>query len=50
MGIIDFVDPGVRRPWRLPTGNDWYYLKVQQKEFEKLQPTDFSDLMALADC
>lgn len=29
------------------TGDTWRYLKVQQKEFEKLQPRDFADLMML---
>jgi type III restriction enzyme len=29
------------------TGTTWRYLKVAQKDFEKLQPTDFSDLMVL---
>ncbi|MGI8586110.1 MAG: DEAD/DEAH box helicase family protein [Chloroflexia bacterium] len=29
------------------TGTTWRYLKVSQKEFEKLQPADFADLMAL---
>ncbi len=31
------------------TGTPWRYLKVPQKEFEKLQPSDFADLMALAE-
>ncbi len=31
------------------TGDVWRYLKVPQKEFEKLQPSDFADLMALGD-
>ncbi len=30
------------------TGTPWRYLKVPQKEFQKLQPGDFSDLLALA--
>ena len=29
------------------TGTGWVYRKVLQKEFEKLQPTDFEDLIAL---
>ncbi|MDQ2807770.1 MAG: DEAD/DEAH box helicase family protein [Chloroflexota bacterium] len=29
------------------TGTPWRYLKVPQKEFQKLQPGDFSDLLAL---
>jgi type III restriction enzyme len=29
------------------TDNSWSYLKVPQKDFEMLQPTDFADLMAL---
>ena len=29
------------------TGTEWVYRKVLQKEFEKLQPTDFEDLIAL---
>jgi type III restriction enzyme len=29
------------------TGNQWSYLKVLQSEFKQLQPTEFSDLMAL---
>lgn len=29
------------------TGTPWRYLKVPQKDFEKLQPADFADLMAL---
>jgi type III restriction enzyme len=29
------------------TGTPWRYLKVPQKEFEKLQPDEFSDLMVL---
>jgi type III restriction enzyme len=29
------------------TGTPWRYLKVPQKEFQKLQPGDFTDLMAL---
>ncbi len=29
------------------TGTTWRYLKVLQKEFTKLQPADFSDLLAL---
>jgi len=29
------------------TGTEWAYQKVMQKEFEKLQPTDFDDLIAL---
>jgi type III restriction enzyme len=31
------------------TGTPWYYLKVPQKDFEKLQPTEFSDLLVLDD-
>jgi type III restriction enzyme len=31
----------------LLTGTAWQYLKVPQKEFEKLRPDDFSDLIAL---
>jgi len=31
----------------LLTGTEWVYRKVLQKEFEKLQPTDFEDLIAL---
>lgn len=31
----------------LLTGVEWHYLKVPQKEFEKLHPDDFSDLIAL---
>lgn len=30
------------------TGTEWHYLKVPQKEFEKLQPADFADLQAVA--
>ena len=30
------------------TGVDWQYQIVHQKEFEKLQPGDFEDLIALA--
>jgi type III restriction enzyme len=29
------------------TGTEWVYQKVMQKEFEKLQPGDFEDLIAL---
>ncbi|MDE3095615.1 MAG: DEAD/DEAH box helicase family protein [Chloroflexota bacterium] len=29
------------------TGTSWRYLKVPQKEFEKLEPSDFADLSAL---
>lgn len=29
------------------TGTEWVYRKVLQKEFEKLQPNDFEDLIAL---
>jgi type III restriction enzyme len=29
------------------TGTEWIYRKVLQKEFEKLQPSDFEDLIAL---
>jgi len=29
------------------TGTEWVYRKVLQKEFEKLQPSDFEDLIAL---
>ena len=29
------------------TGTEWIYRKVLQKEFEKLQPSDFADLIAL---
>ncbi|TEU15141.1 MAG: hypothetical protein E3J21_14035 [Anaerolineales bacterium] len=29
------------------TGTEWVYRKVLQKEFEKLQPADFEDLIAL---
>jgi type III restriction enzyme len=29
------------------TGTEWLYKKVMQKEFEKLQPSDFDDLIAL---
>ena len=29
------------------TGTTWRYIKVPQKVFEKLQPADFPDLMAL---
>ena len=29
------------------TGVSWQYLKVPQKEFEKLRPDDFDDLIAL---
>jgi len=28
----------------LLTGATWSYLKVPQREFEKLQPSDFADL------
>ncbi len=31
----------------LLTGTPWRYLKVPQKEFEKLQPVEFGDLMVL---
>lgn len=31
----------------LLTGMEWQYLKVPQKEFEKLHPDDFGDLIAL---
>lgn len=31
----------------LLTGITWQYKKVLQKEFEKLQPNDFEDLIAL---
>ena len=31
----------------LLTGTEWVYRKVLQKEFERLQPTDFEDLIAL---
>lgn len=31
----------------LLTGIPWEYLKVPQKEFEKLHPDDFGDLVAL---
>jgi len=31
------------------TGTTWEYIKVPQKEFEKLEPTAFSDLMVFAD-
>ena len=38
-------------PWcenaTLLTGRSWQYLKVPQKEFEKLRPDDFGDLIAL---
>ena len=29
------------------TENEWVYRKILQKEFEKLQPEDFEDLIAL---
>jgi type III restriction enzyme len=29
------------------TGTSWSYVKVRQKEFETLQPTQFSDLLVL---
>jgi hypothetical protein len=29
------------------TDTTWCYLKVTQKEFEKLQPDEFSDLLVL---
>lgn len=29
------------------TGKEWRYLKVPQKEFGKLQPSEFSDLEVL---
>ena len=29
------------------TGAEWQYLKVPQKEFTQLQPSDFGDLLAL---
>ena len=32
----------------LLTGAAWTYLKIPQREFEKLQPTDFADLSVLA--
>ena len=32
----------------LLTGTSWNYIKVPQKEFEKLQPTQFSDLLVFA--
>jgi type III restriction enzyme len=31
----------------LLTGTPWRYLKVPQKEFQKLQPGDFADLLQL---
>ena len=31
----------------LLTGVPWQYIKVPQKEFEKLRPDDFEDLIAL---
>jgi len=31
----------------LLTGTEWVYRKVLQKEFERLQPIDFEDLIAL---
>ncbi len=30
------------------TGISWQYLKVSQKDFEKLQPADFDDLQVLS--
>jgi hypothetical protein len=32
----------------LLTGVSWQFVKVPQKEFEKLQPTDFADLVVFA--
>lgn len=32
----------------LLTGTAWEYVIVHQKEFEKLRPDEFSDLVALA--
>jgi hypothetical protein len=29
------------------TGTPWQYLKVRQKEFAKLQPSEFADLAVL---
>ncbi|MEO6457688.1 MAG: hypothetical protein ABIO92_05375, partial [Chloroflexia bacterium] len=31
------------------TGTPWHYIKVSQKKYEKLQPSDFADLMALGE-
>ena len=31
----------------LLTGTEWLYKKVMQKEFEKLRPDEFEDLIAL---
>ena len=33
----------------LLTGTSWSYLKVPQKEYETLQPTEFSDLLVFED-
>ncbi len=30
------------------TGEPWQYVKVPQKEYEKLQPVEFSDLLIFA--
>jgi len=30
------------------TETEWHYLKVPQKEFEKLQPDEFADLVVFA--
>ena len=32
----------------LLTGNDWQYIKVPQKEYEKLQADEFADLLVFA--
>ncbi len=32
----------------LLTGTAWEYIKVPQKEFEKLEPTQFSDILVFA--
>lgn len=31
------------------TGESWHYVKVPQKEYEKLQPVEFSDLLIFVD-
>jgi len=33
----------------LLTGTSWQYIKVPQKEFDKLEPTQFSDLLVFLD-
>ena len=30
------------------TGTQWQYVKVPQKEFEKLQPDEFADVLVFA--